>query len=167
MKMQMVDKFVYHPAPFSKFLYEFAPSWQVFLCQVLIPLYLEISGWLCKRGNGSKRCVKVIQRIQSPNRDRSLVGVVVEDIKTFATSLSSVTFCHISRRCNNSAHTMARRAEFVGSCLFRVFAPECIRDKLCFDVIWSIKCWILKKKKRFIGLQICLFSTILFNTRTI
>jgi ribonuclease HI len=80
-------------------------------------------------------CLSVIQRIQSPNRDRSLVGVVVEDIKTFATSLSSVTFRHISRRCNNSAHTMARRAELVGSCLFRVFAPECIRDKLCFDVI--------------------------------
>jgi hypothetical protein len=59
----------------------------------------------------------------------------VEDIKTFATSLSSVTFRHISRRCNNSAHTMARRAELVGSCLFHVFAPECIRDKLCFDVI--------------------------------
>jgi hypothetical protein len=53
-------------------------------------------------------CLAVIQRIKAPERDRSLVGVVVEDIKFLAHSLSSVTFRHVSRLCNNSAHTLAR-----------------------------------------------------------
>jgi ribonuclease HI len=79
-------------------------------------------------------CQSVIQRIQSPVRDRSLVGVVVEDIKTLAASLSYVKFQHVRRTCNSSAHTMARRAELFGSC-FRVIVPECIRDKLCIDYI--------------------------------
>jgi ribonuclease HI len=42
-------------------------------------------------------CLSVIQRIRSSSRDRSLVGVVVEDIKHLATSFSSVVFRHISR----------------------------------------------------------------------
>jgi ribonuclease HI len=63
-------------------------------------------------------CLTVIQRINSSGRDRSLVGVVVEDIKTLATSLSSVTFHHISRLCNNSAHLLARRAELCDSIFF-------------------------------------------------
>jgi hypothetical protein len=37
-------------------------------------------------------CLSVVQRIDSPLRDRSLVGVVVEDIKTLASSMSYVTF---------------------------------------------------------------------------
>jgi ribonuclease HI len=53
-------------------------------------------------------CLAVIQRIKAPERDRSLVGVVIEDIKFLAHSLSSVTFRHVSRLCNNSAHTLAR-----------------------------------------------------------
>uniref|UniRef100_A0ACD5XPQ5 Uncharacterized protein n=3 Tax=Avena sativa TaxID=4498 RepID=A0ACD5XPQ5_AVESA len=80
-------------------------------------------------------CLSVIQRIQSPVRDRSMVGVVVEDIKILAASLSSVTFRHVSRHCNNSAHAMARRAELSGSCFFHGVAPKCIRDKLCIDYI--------------------------------
>jgi hypothetical protein len=90
-------------------------------------------------------CLLVIQRIQSPVRDRSLVGVVVKDIKTLAASLSYVKFQHVRRTCNSSAHTLARRVELSGSCLFRVIVPECIRDKLCIDYIWSIKCWISLK----------------------
>jgi hypothetical protein len=66
---------------------------------------------------------------------RSLVGVVVEDIKTLAASLSYVKFQHVCRTCNSSAHTLARRAVLSGSCLFRVIVPECIRDKLCIDYI--------------------------------
>jgi hypothetical protein len=59
-------------------------------------------------------CLSFIQRIQS------LVSVVVEDIKTLTASLSYVKFQRVSRLCNSSAHTMARRAELSGSCLFRV-----------------------------------------------
>jgi hypothetical protein len=80
-------------------------------------------------------CLSVIQRIKTPGRDRSLIGVVIEDIKTLARLFSSVTFRHVSRLCNNSAHILARRAELCGSVYFRDFAPECIREKLCIDVI--------------------------------
>jgi DNA mismatch repair protein MutH len=80
-------------------------------------------------------CLSVIQRIISPAQDRSLVGVVVKDIKTIASSMSSATFRHISRLCNNSAHTLARRADTFDSCFFRDFAPEFIHDKLCIDII--------------------------------
>ena len=71
-------------------------------------------------------CLSVIQRIN--------LGVVTEDIKLLATSLSHVTFRHVSCLCNNSAHTLARRAELFGSSYFQICAPDCIRDKLCIDV---------------------------------
>jgi hypothetical protein len=35
--MVLDDKFMYHPTPFWEFLYEIAPSWQVYVCQVLVP----------------------------------------------------------------------------------------------------------------------------------
>jgi ribonuclease HI len=79
-------------------------------------------------------CLSVVQRIDSPLRDRSLVGVVVEDIKTLASSMSSVTFRHVNRLCNNSAHSLARRAELSGSISYRTAVPEFIRNKLCIDV---------------------------------
>jgi hypothetical protein len=65
--------------------------------------------------------VSDIQRIQSPGQDRSLVGVVVEDIKTLAASLSYVKFQHVSRICNSSAHTMARRDELSGRLVLTIF----------------------------------------------
>ncbi|XP_071678166.1 uncharacterized protein [Lolium perenne] len=79
-------------------------------------------------------CLSVIQRIGSPHRDRSLVGVIMEDVKTLATSLSSVSCRHVNRFCNNSAHSLARRAEPSGSSFYRFVIPEFIRDKLCIDV---------------------------------
>jgi hypothetical protein len=75
--------------------------------------------------------LSVIQRINSLVKDRFLVGVVSEDIKILATSMSSATFRHVSRLCNNSAHTLACRAEQFGSCFFRDIVPDFIRDKLC------------------------------------
>jgi hypothetical protein len=85
-------------------------------------------------------CLSVIQRIQSPAKDRSLVGVMTEDIKILATSFLCVTFRHVSRLCNNSAHALARRAELYGSIFFRLSASDFIRGNVCIDVIWSIKC---------------------------
>ena len=80
-------------------------------------------------------CLSVIQRLGAGARDRSLIGVVIEDIKALATSISSLSFRHVKRLCNNSAHTLARRAEISGSAFFRNVAPDYIRDKLCFDFI--------------------------------
>jgi hypothetical protein len=79
-------------------------------------------------------CLSVVQRIDYPLRDRSLVGVIVEDIKTLAASMSSVTFRHVNRLCNNSAHSLTRRAELSGSISYRTAVPDFIRDKLCIDV---------------------------------
>jgi ribonuclease HI len=63
-------------------------------------------------------CLSVVQRVNSSTRDRSLVGVVVEDIKAMAASMSSVTVRHISRLLNNLAHVLARRVELFGSSFF-------------------------------------------------
>jgi ribonuclease HI len=80
-------------------------------------------------------CLSVIQRLKAPSRDRSTVGVVVEDIKIIAQTFSAVAFRHVNRQCNNSAHTLARRAELFGFAFFRNCAPDFIRDKLCIDII--------------------------------
>jgi hypothetical protein len=88
----------------------------------------------------------VVQRINSCTRDRSLISVVVEDIKAMAIVLSSVTFGHISRLLNTSAHILARRVEHFGTSFFRGVASDCIRAELCNSGDWSIKCWNLKKE---------------------
>jgi ribonuclease HI len=76
-------------------------------------------------------CLSVVQRVNSSTRDRSLVGVVVEDIKAMTASMSSVTVRHISRLLNNSAHDLARRVQHFGSPFFRNSVPDCIRFELC------------------------------------
>jgi hypothetical protein len=48
--------------------------------------------------------IMVVQRMHSSLKDKSLAGVVVEDVKSLAASTSSPTFRHVSRSCNNSAH---------------------------------------------------------------
>jgi hypothetical protein len=80
-------------------------------------------------------CLSIIQRILSPIHDRSLARVIVEDIKTLAAPLSSVTFRHVSRRRNNATHCLARRGESFGSVFFRDLVPEFIHNKLCIDII--------------------------------
>jgi ribonuclease HI len=80
-------------------------------------------------------CLSVVQRIGTASRDRSIVGVVVEDIKSLAKSFLSVQFSHVSRSCNNSAHSLARRAELSSPVFYRHLVPEFIRDKLCIDYV--------------------------------
>jgi hypothetical protein len=55
-------------------------------------------------------CLSLVQRINLSSQDRSLVRVVVKDIKEITSPISLVTFRHISRLCNNSAHLLARRS---------------------------------------------------------
>ena len=71
-------------------------------------------------------CLSIIQKIHSSS---------VDDIKIIATSLSSVSFRHVSCSCDNSAHDLARRAEQFGSALFRDTVVDFICDKLRIDVI--------------------------------
>ena len=78
-------------------------------------------------------CLSMVQRLNSLGRDGSLVGVVVEDIKMLATSLSVVLFRHINRLLSNSAHILACRVEQFVSSVFHNFVPGCIRFELCLD----------------------------------
>jgi hypothetical protein len=55
-------------------------------------------------------CLSLVQRINSSSQDRSLVGVMVKDIKEITSPMSLVAFHHISRLCNNSAHLVSRIA---------------------------------------------------------
>ena len=53
-------------------------------------------------------CLSVVQRLQSPSKDRSMVGAVLEDVKSLANGLSSMAFHHVRRHCNVIAHVLAR-----------------------------------------------------------
>jgi ribonuclease HI len=80
-------------------------------------------------------CLSMVQRIKSTTMDRSYLGVVIQDIQKMAASFSSISFCHISRNLNESAHILARRAELYGFISFRHVIPDCIRETLCTDYV--------------------------------
>jgi ribonuclease HI len=80
-------------------------------------------------------CLSLIQRVNSSALDRSNVGVVVQDIKHLALSFNEISFSHVRRHCNESAHILARSAELFSSSVFRNFAPDCIRQTLCNDLL--------------------------------
>jgi ribonuclease HI len=78
-------------------------------------------------------CLSMVQRILSPGRDRSAVGIVVEDIKILASRFISCTVKHYGRKLNVAAHKLARSCEHLVFHEFYVI-PECIREVLCIDV---------------------------------
>jgi hypothetical protein len=80
-------------------------------------------------------CLSLIQRVNSSALDRSNVGVVVQDIKHLALNFIEISFSHVCRHCNESAHILARSAELFSSSVFRNFAPDCIRQTLCNDLL--------------------------------
>jgi ribonuclease HI len=80
-------------------------------------------------------CLSLIHRLQSLELDRSMVGLVVQDIKHICTCFAEVSFMHALRQCNEAAHVLARSAERFVSCTFRLSAPECIRKTLCNDLL--------------------------------
>lgn len=80
-------------------------------------------------------CLSVIQRIDSTTIDWSPVGVIIQDIKSLAASFEAISFKHVRRQCNESAHILARLAESFISSTFRNFAPECIRKTLYYDLL--------------------------------
>jgi ribonuclease HI len=80
-------------------------------------------------------CLSVIQRINSTVIDRSVVGVIVQDIKHSSGSFEEISFSHVRRHLNESAHILARSAKRFISSTFRNFAPDCIRKTLCNDLL--------------------------------
>jgi ribonuclease HI len=80
-------------------------------------------------------CLSVIHRINSVMPDRSPVGVVIQDIKALANNFSDISFSHVYRQGNEAAHILARSAERFSSIVFKNFAPDCIRQTLCNDLL--------------------------------
>jgi hypothetical protein len=79
-------------------------------------------------------CLSLVQKLRSGYKDRSHIGIIVEDIKK-ATCVSSVvfSFIHVSRWCNEVAHVLARSTHQLSqSCWFHV-APEFLWSSLCKD----------------------------------
>uniref|UniRef100_A0A453GST1 RNase H type-1 domain-containing protein n=1 Tax=Aegilops tauschii subsp. strangulata TaxID=200361 RepID=A0A453GST1_AEGTS len=78
-------------------------------------------------------CASLISKIKSKVDDRSYTGAVVFDIKSRAPRFLSCCFTHVSRRCNEAAHVLAKSAEHdEGSCWFNV-SPEVIRNIVCTE----------------------------------
>jgi hypothetical protein len=67
-------------------------------------------------------CLSLVQRINSSELDRSPIGV-----KFLTTNFIAVSFSHIFRESNISAHTLARSAEQFVSICFRNSIPDCIQ----------------------------------------
>jgi ribonuclease HI len=80
-------------------------------------------------------CLSLIHRLNSSSVDRSMVGILVSDIKHLATVFSSVSFVHVRRRLNEAAHLLAKSC--VNALSSQVFysVPDCIRRTLCIDVV--------------------------------
>jgi hypothetical protein len=101
----------------------------------------------------------LIQRISFTTRDRSGVGVVVDDIETSMTDFESGLFKFSGRKSNEVEDKLARSVEPSLNCnLWVGVIPELIRDGLCNDVSLSMKCYILAPKKQ--ALQINPFFKI-------
>ena len=80
-------------------------------------------------------CLSVVQRILSPKPDRSMVGVVVSEIKLLMASLASATFRHVNRYLNEAAHILARSCDVISLGFISVSAPVSIRKTLCIDIL--------------------------------
>jgi hypothetical protein len=80
-------------------------------------------------------CLSLSQRLKSSTPDRSQVGSVVMDIKHWVPRLSSATFRHVNRSLNGAAHILARTCDVTSTGFISDFAPDCIRDTLCIDVM--------------------------------
>jgi hypothetical protein len=53
-------------------------------------------------------CLSLVQRIQSTASDRSLVGMLVDNIKDRARSFTMVFFSHVKHSLNEAAHVLAK-----------------------------------------------------------
>jgi ribonuclease HI len=82
-------------------------------------------------------CLSVIQRIKADERDRSLCGSIIHDIKKLSVLFSNVSFRHVGREQNFVAHNLARSCEFASMSVWRGVTPEFIRVAICNDSIYG------------------------------
>jgi hypothetical protein len=75
------------------------------------------------------------------------VGDIVGDIKKFATDFRTCSFKHFCRLLNVPAHVLARSSEARLCNIYVNVIPDAIKNELCNDVAYSIKCQHSLKKK--------------------
>jgi hypothetical protein len=56
-------------------------------------------------------------------------------------------FSHVHRSINGATHILARTCDVSSTGFVLDYAPECIRETLCIDVKYSIKCCVPSKKR--------------------
>jgi hypothetical protein len=101
------------------------------VCRAMSLADEEVSRKLLVVSNG----LSVIHRINSVMPDRSPVGVVIQDIKALANNFSDTSFSHVYCQGNEAAHILARSAERFSSIVSKNFAPDCVRQTLCNDLL--------------------------------
>jgi hypothetical protein len=80
-------------------------------------------------------CLSLVQRSLSAERDRSMVGVVVSDIKRLLRGFASAAIKHTKRSCNEAAHILARSCDLSSQGFISLSAPVSIRKTLCIDIM--------------------------------
>jgi ribonuclease HI len=80
-------------------------------------------------------CLSVVQRITSKEMDRSLCGVVIQDIQELIASFIVCNVFHVRREQNVAAHILARSCESSGCRVWHGVPPDCIRETICIDVM--------------------------------
>jgi hypothetical protein len=94
-----------------------------------------------KKGLGqvifSSDCLSLVQCLHSEARDRSPVGVLMEEIKFVVKDLTSTSFIHVKRKLNKAAHLLAKSCNCLKSSEVFNSATDCIRRTLCIDVLYD------------------------------
>jgi hypothetical protein len=76
-------------------------------------------------------CLSLIQRLNRPGPDRSVVGLVVKDIRMLIDGFSSATFRHVPHSQNEPAHLLACNCDVSSLGFISDFAPDLVREIIC------------------------------------
>jgi hypothetical protein len=76
-------------------------------------------------------CLSLIQRLNRPGPDRSVVGLVVKDIRMLIDGFSSATFIHVPHSQNEPAHLLACNCDVSSLGFILDFAPDLVREIIC------------------------------------
>ncbi|XP_071677974.1 uncharacterized protein [Lolium perenne] len=80
-------------------------------------------------------CLSLVKHSLSAERDRSMVGVVISDIKQMMAGFASTSIRHVKRSCNEAAHILARSCDLSSQGFISFSAPVSILKTLCIDVL--------------------------------
>ena len=75
-------------------------------------------------------CLSVVQRIDSTERDRSVVSPVIQDIRSLVSGFNNCSIVYVSRLQNFAAHYLAGSLELSCKSVWRGVPPVCIRETI-------------------------------------